>query len=151
MPVCQPIDIIHIVKDYDRWQCLRAILPIEILEEIKRHEDTPDELVHDVFAETLWPGHPLGRSVIGRAEVIESLHEPPALVITDLRMPTMGGEALGHWVKDHFPGVPLLFISGFGVEHNAELPGAFLAKPFTNDALVDAVRAVLATRNQLRH
>jgi predicted Zn-dependent peptidase len=44
-----------------------------ILEEIKRHEDTPDELVHDLFAETLWPGHPLGRSVIGRAEVIESL------------------------------------------------------------------------------
>jgi predicted Zn-dependent peptidase len=44
-----------------------------ILEEIKRHEDTPDELVHDLFAETLWPGHPLGRSVIGRAEVIENL------------------------------------------------------------------------------
>jgi predicted Zn-dependent peptidase len=44
-----------------------------ILEEIKRHEDTPDELVHDVFAETLWPGHPLGRSVIGRPEVIEGL------------------------------------------------------------------------------
>src|SRR5260370_34523995 len=44
-----------------------------LLEAIKRHEDTPDELVHDVFAATLWPGHPLGRSVIGRAEVIESL------------------------------------------------------------------------------
>jgi predicted Zn-dependent peptidase len=44
-----------------------------ILEEIKRHEDTPDELVHDLFAETLWPGHPLGRSVIGHAEVIEGL------------------------------------------------------------------------------
>jgi predicted Zn-dependent peptidase len=44
-----------------------------ILEEIKRHEDTPDELVHDVFAETLWPEHPLGRSVIGRPEVIERL------------------------------------------------------------------------------
>lgn len=44
-----------------------------ILEEIKRHEDTPDELVHDLFAETLWPEHPLGRSVIGRAEVIEAL------------------------------------------------------------------------------
>ena len=44
-----------------------------ILEEIKRHEDTPDELVHDLFAETLWPEHPLGRSVIGRAEVIEGL------------------------------------------------------------------------------
>jgi predicted Zn-dependent peptidase len=44
-----------------------------ILEEIKRHEDTPDELVHDLFAETLWPDHPLGRSVIGRAAVIEAL------------------------------------------------------------------------------
>ncbi len=44
-----------------------------ILEEIKRHEDTPDELVHDLLAETLWPEHPLGRSVIGTAEVIESL------------------------------------------------------------------------------
>src|SRR5439155_1704257 len=44
-----------------------------ILEEIKRHEDTPDELVHDLFAETLWPGHPLGRSIIGTAAVIESL------------------------------------------------------------------------------
>jgi predicted Zn-dependent peptidase len=44
-----------------------------ILEEIKRHEDTPDELVHDLFAEILWPGHPLGRSVIGRPGVIEGL------------------------------------------------------------------------------
>jgi predicted Zn-dependent peptidase len=44
-----------------------------VLEEIKRHEDTPDELIHDLFLTTLWPGHPLGRSVIGRPEVIESL------------------------------------------------------------------------------
>jgi predicted Zn-dependent peptidase len=44
-----------------------------VLEEIKRHEDTPDELIHDLFLTTLWPGHPLGRSVIGRPEVIERL------------------------------------------------------------------------------
>lgn len=44
-----------------------------IIEEIKRHEDTPDELVHDIFTQTLWPEHPLGRSVIGRPEVIEGL------------------------------------------------------------------------------
>lgn len=42
-----------------------------VLEEIKRHQDTPDELIHDVFLTTLWPGHPLGRSVIGYPEVIE--------------------------------------------------------------------------------
>lgn len=44
-----------------------------VVEEIKRHEDTPDELIHDVFLTTLWPGHPLGRSVIGSPEVIERL------------------------------------------------------------------------------
>lgn len=44
-----------------------------ILEEIKMYEDTPDELVHDVFVQTLWRGHPLGRPIIGLAEVISSL------------------------------------------------------------------------------
>src|SRR6185295_494775 len=28
-----------------------------ILEEINMHEDTPDDLVHDLFAQTLWSGH----------------------------------------------------------------------------------------------
>src|SRR5262245_29663741 len=44
-----------------------------ILEEIKEHEDTPEDLVHDVFAYTLWPRHPLGRSVLGSPEVIQAL------------------------------------------------------------------------------
>jgi predicted Zn-dependent peptidase len=44
-----------------------------VIEEIKRHEDTPDELIHDVFLTALWPGHPLGRSVIGSPAVIERL------------------------------------------------------------------------------
>ncbi|MBI2843567.1 MAG: insulinase family protein [Armatimonadetes bacterium] len=43
-----------------------------ILEEIKRHEDTPDDLVHDLFAQTLWHGHPLGNSVIGTRKSVES-------------------------------------------------------------------------------
>ncbi len=36
-----------------------------ILEEIKMYEDTPDELVHDVLARTLWEKDPLGESIIG--------------------------------------------------------------------------------------
>ncbi|HKV44397.1 MAG TPA: pitrilysin family protein [bacterium] len=36
-----------------------------LAEEIKMYEDAPDDLVHDVFAETLWPEHPLGRPVSG--------------------------------------------------------------------------------------
>jgi predicted Zn-dependent peptidase len=41
-----------------------------ILEEIHMHEDAPDELVHDLFTETLWQGHPLGRPVLGTVETI---------------------------------------------------------------------------------
>uniref|UniRef100_A0A7C2EJC3 Insulinase family protein n=1 Tax=Ammonifex degensii TaxID=42838 RepID=A0A7C2EJC3_9THEO len=44
-----------------------------IIEEIRMYEDTPDELVHDVFTSTLWQGHSLGRPVIGTEEVVRSL------------------------------------------------------------------------------
>ncbi|HYZ76933.1 MAG TPA: pitrilysin family protein [Gaiellaceae bacterium] len=44
-----------------------------VLEEIAMVEDTPQELVHDLFSEAVFGGHPLGRPVIGTAEVISSI------------------------------------------------------------------------------
>jgi predicted Zn-dependent peptidase len=44
-----------------------------ILEEILMHNDEPDDLVHDLFSEALWPGHPLGREVLGDADTIGAL------------------------------------------------------------------------------
>lgn len=44
-----------------------------VLEEIAMVEDTPQELVHDLFGEALFGRHPLGRPIIGRAEVISSV------------------------------------------------------------------------------
>jgi predicted Zn-dependent peptidase len=44
-----------------------------VLEEIAMVEDTPQELVHDLFSEAVFDGHPLGRPVIGTAEVISSV------------------------------------------------------------------------------
>jgi predicted Zn-dependent peptidase len=44
-----------------------------VLEEIAMYEDTPQELVHDLFSEAVFAGHPLGRPVIGTAEVISSI------------------------------------------------------------------------------
>jgi predicted Zn-dependent peptidase len=43
-----------------------------ILEEINMHEDSPEDVVHDLFTETLWPNHPLGRPVLGTAETIRA-------------------------------------------------------------------------------
>jgi predicted Zn-dependent peptidase len=41
-----------------------------VLEEIAMYEDTPQELVHDLFSEAVFGDHPLGRPVIGTREVI---------------------------------------------------------------------------------
>ena len=44
-----------------------------VLEEIAMVDDNPQDLVHDVLGEAIFAGHPLGRPVIGRAEVISSV------------------------------------------------------------------------------
>jgi predicted Zn-dependent peptidase len=44
-----------------------------VLEEIAMVDDNPQDLVHDVVAEAVFGGHPLGRPVIGRATVISSV------------------------------------------------------------------------------
>ena len=44
-----------------------------ILEEIKMVEDTPDDLVHEIFAEGFWAGHPLGRPILGTPASVSAL------------------------------------------------------------------------------
>ena len=44
-----------------------------VLEEIAMYEDTPGELVHDLFSEAVFASHALGRPVIGTAEVISTV------------------------------------------------------------------------------
>jgi len=45
-----------------------------ILEELNMYEDSPDELVHDIHLEKIWPGHPLGRNIIGNTEAIHGFN-----------------------------------------------------------------------------
>jgi predicted Zn-dependent peptidase len=44
-----------------------------VLEEIKMVEDTPDDLVHELFTQHFWEGHPLGRPILGSKETVEGL------------------------------------------------------------------------------
>jgi predicted Zn-dependent peptidase len=44
-----------------------------ILEEIKMVEDTPDDLVHEIFVPAFWPDHPLGRPILGTEETVNRL------------------------------------------------------------------------------
>jgi predicted Zn-dependent peptidase len=44
-----------------------------VLEEIAMVEDTPQELIHDQVAQAIFGGHPLGRPVLGSANVIANV------------------------------------------------------------------------------
>jgi predicted Zn-dependent peptidase len=49
-----------------------------VMEEIKYYRDLPDEMILDEFEELLYPTHPLGRSILGKASCIKSFN--PALI-----------------------------------------------------------------------
>jgi predicted Zn-dependent peptidase len=44
-----------------------------ILEEIKMYDDSPDELIHDVFTRAMWSGANLGDPTIGSAESVSGI------------------------------------------------------------------------------
>jgi predicted Zn-dependent peptidase len=43
-----------------------------VVEEIKMVEDTPDDLVHEIFTQAFWENHPLGRPILGTRDSVES-------------------------------------------------------------------------------
>lgn len=44
-----------------------------ILEEIGMYEDSPEELVHDIFSETVWNGNSLGYPILGTRECLDKV------------------------------------------------------------------------------
>ena len=44
-----------------------------VLQEFGMVEDTPDDVIHDLFAERIWPQHPLGRPILGDRKVVQAL------------------------------------------------------------------------------
>jgi two-component system, cell cycle sensor histidine kinase and response regulator CckA len=69
---------------------------------------------------------------------------PIHLVITDIRMPGMGGVELAEQLATRSPAPPVLFVTG-GHGHSA-LPGPVLLKPFLPSDLSTVVRQLLDPR-----
>lgn len=68
---------VEVLTDLVRRPLLRAEdLELErnvVLEEINGVEDTPDDLVFEVHARTLWPDHPYGYSILGTPDTVAAL------------------------------------------------------------------------------
>ena len=84
------------------------------------------------------------------AEALRIARETPDdfdLVVTDVRMPQMDGWQLGRRVREEWPGLPVLYISGYDVHQSAPGPHAFLRKPFEADDLLRRVAELLRDRS----
>ena len=82
-------------------------------------------------------------------EAIRAFEEHAAsidLLLTDMRMPTMGGAELAQRLRALRPSLKLICISGYPGGGETDLAGDFLQKPFSREELLGKVRAVLDRR-----
>ncbi len=81
-----------------------------------------------------------GQEALGALDREEA---PIGLVITDIRMPVMGGIELVQELRTRRPAIKIICISGFGGDLPPHLEVNFLPKPFSRDDLLTLVRRVL--------
>ena len=82
-------------------------------------------------------------------------HGPPQIVLTDLMMPGVGGAELARRLKERWPALPIVFMSGYSAEELRRqgaigFEGELIQKPFTPDGLVRSVAAALARAGTAR-
>jgi predicted Zn-dependent peptidase len=90
-----------------------------VLQEIRMLEDSPGEYIHDLFEGHFWTGHPLGRPVLGTAEIVDNFARDSILRFFRARY---GGDGLiitAAGCLDHEPLVKLLADSFAGREGEA--------------------------------
>lgn len=80
--------------------------------------------------------------------VMQEHHAPVHLVISDVVMPEMNGAELVSFLRDSYPGLRILFISGYTAGHieagGERLQGVeLLPKPFSPSQLLAKVREIL--------
>jgi predicted Zn-dependent peptidase len=73
-----------------------------VLQEIKMVEDTPDDLIHDLFAERVWAEHPLGRPILGLWDHVKGFSRETIL---------------SHFQEEYVPGRITVAVAGH-VEHD---------------------------------
>lgn len=100
-----------------------------VIQEIAQVNDTPDDLVFDHFQETAYPDQPLGRSILGPAELIAGMER----------------ETLADYMGAHYGASHMVVAAAGRIEHEAivELAGRlFDALPPAREAFKDKARYV---------
>jgi len=114
------------------------------LETILLVEDEP--AVRQLFAQALSrAGYSVYEARNGQEAMtlFDQYGESIDMLLTDMRMPYMGGAELAHHLRGRRRTLKLLCISGYPGNLDADLAVDFLAKPFSREELLNKVREVL--------
>jgi CheY-like chemotaxis protein len=93
-------------------------------------------------------GHACLRAHTGPDAITLIDREDPDLVVTDLRLPGTDGFAVAHHARRHIPPIPVILITAYDSPHARSAAresgaGTYLAKPFSNNAFLEAVQRAL--------
>jgi two-component system, cell cycle sensor histidine kinase and response regulator CckA len=119
-------------------------MPAPIRETILLVEDEP--AVRQLFATALTrAGYSVYEARNGQEamKLFDEHGDSIDMLLTDVRMPYMGGAELAHHLRGRRRTLKLLCISGYPGTLDADLAADFLAKPFSRDDLLKKVREVL--------
>jgi len=87
----------HSVFDTAELERERAV----ILQEIGQAQDTPDDIVFDLFQERAYPDQPMGRPVLGRAEIVRAIER----------------ETVAGYLKDNYAAPGMLLVAAGNCDH----------------------------------
>lgn len=119
-------------------------VPVPARETILLVEDEP--AVRQLFAQALTrAGYRVYEARNGQEalKVFDQYGDTIDLLLTDMRMPYMGGAELAQHLRARRRTLKLLCVSGYPGGADPELTPDFLAKPFSRDALLAKVREIL--------
>jgi two-component system cell cycle sensor histidine kinase/response regulator CckA len=119
----------------------------QLKETILLVEDEP--AVRQLFAQALMrAGYRVFEARNGQeaVKVFDQHGDSVDLLLTDLRMPYMGGLELAQNLRARRVSLKLICISGYPGSTDTDLSNDFLAKPFSRDDLLKKVREVLDRR-----
>jgi predicted Zn-dependent peptidase len=98
-----------------------------ILQELGQAQDTPDDIIYDLFQERAFPNQPMGQPVLGRAEIIKSL----------------GRDAVANYLKTTYAAPGMLLVAAGNLAHEALVAmaeRAFTALSLRSEARTEAAR-----------
>ena len=108
-----------------------------ILEEIKMDEDNPDTLVHEIFMQNFWKGHPLGKPILGTRETVRSFEQ----------------NTLVRFFEQRFQSGNMVFSAAGNIEHDSfvELVARHFSSLAPGSVLSDSAAPTVTPRIHLRN